>query len=126
MRCFIIFLLLCFSTQAKDYVEYYGKVVEVTDGDTFVVNVKLPLKTSREIEIRMEGVNAPEKWQYGGTEATNNLKKLLPEDTKITIQIVLLKSGKERMTFNRYVAQVWKGDKNICDEMNLYLNSVSR
>ena len=48
-------------------------VIKVIDGDTFVVNRKIGNTNF----VRLAGVNAPEKYQFGGQQATNKLKGLI-------------------------------------------------
>ncbi len=63
----------------------HRKVKRVVDGDTFEV-FRLVRGTRF---IRLAGVNAPEKFQKGGIEATNKLKKLIEGKT-----ITLIPRGK--------------------------------
>ncbi len=46
------------------------KVKRVVDGDTFEVHTKIGNSNF----VRLAGVNAPEKHQPGGTQATNRLR----------------------------------------------------
>jgi micrococcal nuclease len=55
---FIIFIFSFFLTQTKP-TEQYGKVIKITNGDTFTI--LLDNKTS--LKIRMNGIDAPEKKQ---------------------------------------------------------------
>lgn len=48
-------------------------VKRVIDGDTFVVNRKIGNSNI----VRLAGVNAPEKHQFGGRRATNKLRGLI-------------------------------------------------
>lgn len=48
-------------------------VKRVIDGDTFIVNKKIG-GTNR---VRLAGVNAPERHQFGGQSATNRLRGLI-------------------------------------------------
>ena len=52
-------------------------VKKVIDGDTFVVNRKIGNTNF----VRLAGVNAPEKYQFGGREATNRLRGLIGGET---------------------------------------------
>lgn len=46
--------------------QYVGKVVDVIDGDTLIVDIDLGLRTTRREHVRLYGVNAPEiKTQEG-------------------------------------------------------------
>ncbi len=48
-------------------------VKKIIDGDTFVVNRKIDGSNI----VRLAGVDAPEKYQFGGRTATNRLKGLI-------------------------------------------------
>ena len=69
-------------------------VKRVLDGDTF--------QTYRKINgsnyVRLAGVNAPERWQFGGRKATESLKRQIQGKT-VTLQPV----GR---SYNRVVANV--------------------
>jgi micrococcal nuclease len=68
-------------------------VTEVTDGDT----VKVKYRDGTTARVRLAGIDAPERNQPGGKEATAYLEKLL-EKTKVRVY----SSGKDR--YNRTVA----------------------
>jgi endonuclease YncB( thermonuclease family) len=72
----------------------YRKVKRVLDGDTF--------QTYRKVNgsnyVRLAGVNAPEKYQFGGSEATARLKRQIQGKT-VTLQPV----GR---SYSRVVAKV--------------------
>ena len=59
------------------------KVKRVVDGDTF--EVFKPVRKTR--FVRLAGVNAPEKFQRGGIQATNRLKKIIEGKTITLIPI---------------------------------------
>ncbi len=69
-------------------------VKRVLDGDTF--------QTYRKINgsnyVRLAGVNAPERWQFGGRKATESLKRQIQGKT-VTLQPI----GR---SYNRVVARV--------------------
>ena len=69
-------------------------VKRVIDGDTF--------QTYRKVNgsnyIRLAGVNAPEKWQFGGKQATANLRREI-QSKIVTLQPV----GR---SYSRVVAKV--------------------
>lgn len=67
----ILFFLLLISSSA--FTQMKGKVVSITDGDTFVI-----LNDQKEqIKIRLHGIDAPEKKQDFGTVAKNYLSSLI-------------------------------------------------
>lgn len=66
LLCFLFFPLFSFS-QIK------GKVIKITDGDTFV----LLTGSKEQIKIRLHGIDAPEKKQDYGTVSKNYLSNLV-------------------------------------------------
>lgn len=66
LLCFLFLPLLSFS-QIK------GKVIKITDGDTFV----LLTGSKEQIKIRLHGIDAPEKKQDYGTVSKNYLSNLV-------------------------------------------------
>jgi len=77
------------------------KVKQVIDGDTFIVSRKIG-NTNR---VRLAGVNAPEKYQFGGMKATNRLRSLIGGKTVTIIPI-----GK---SYGRVVANVRSKRRSI-------------
>ena len=59
------------------------KVKQVIDGDTFVVSRKIG-NTNR---IRLAGVRAPERYQFGGRKATNRLRGLIGGKTVTIVPV---------------------------------------
>lgn len=70
------------------------KVKRVLDGDTFQTYTKV----NRSNYVRIAGKNAPEKHQFGGKQATQNLKRQI-QGKIVTLQPV----GR---SFGRVVAKV--------------------
>ncbi|MCX6750012.1 MAG: hypothetical protein NTZ83_00985 [Candidatus Pacearchaeota archaeon] len=72
----------------------YRKVKKVIDGDTFQTHTKV----NGSNYIRIAGKNAPEKYQFGGSQATQRLKRQI-QGKVVTLQPV----GR---SYNRVVAKV--------------------
>lgn len=72
----------------------HRKVKRVLDGDTF----QMYRTVNGSNYIRLANVNAPEKHQFGGGEATQKLKRLI-QDKTVTLQPV----GR---SYSRVVAKV--------------------
>ncbi|MCK4589527.1 MAG: thermonuclease family protein [Nanoarchaeota archaeon] len=85
---------------------YRRTVKRVIDGDTFLVKRAIN-GTSK---IRLSGVNAPEKHQFGGPTATNVLRGLIGGE-KVTVTPV----GR---SYDRIVAGVTQNRRNINKRMN--------
>jgi micrococcal nuclease len=65
----ILFVLLLQPTTK----EYYGKVIKVTDGDTF----ELLLDDKTTIKVRLQGIDAPEKKQTDYSNSKSFLSNLI-------------------------------------------------
>lgn len=63
----LVFLSIPATAQVEPGQSYNGRVVEVTDGDTYDIRTS----TSGEITVRLWGVDAPETSQSYGSVATN-------------------------------------------------------
>lgn len=132
MKSIVILLLLVASAIAEPRPPsglpiYEAKVVEILDGDTVRLDIQLGfgVEMSR-VSIRMIGVFAPEKNEPGGPEATAKLKELLPLGDTVILRCVYTVTGKEQMSFTRYVARIWHGDKDVCEEMTKYLADCAK
>lgn len=77
------------------------KVKKVIDGDTFVVSRKI----GNTNVIRLAGLNAPEKHQFGGRKATNRLRGLIGGKT-----VTIVPVGR---SYNRIVADVRRKRKSV-------------
>lgn len=53
-------------------IDFTGRVTRITDGDTFWLN-------SREVSIRVWGLDAPERGKPGGSAATAELTRLIAD-----------------------------------------------
>jgi micrococcal nuclease len=104
-RLWILFLLLaCHPTDSTDQ---NGKVVGISDGDTFTM-----LGTgNQQVKVRLYGIDCPEKAQAFGTVARHKLSDL------IFGQIVRL-DQKDTDRYGRTVAIVYtKKGRNVNEEM---------
>jgi endonuclease YncB( thermonuclease family) len=100
-----LILALCLPAFAQDLPRLQGTVTRVLDGDT--IDVEL---ASGPIRVRLNGIDAPEKNQPMGAEATLTLSKLVNSKT------VLLEPF-EQDKYDRMIATVYLGDRNINVEM---------
>ena len=122
----VLFAVWCHAEDVPNLTgAYTGKVVAVHDGDTVRVDIDLGFGMEmRAVAIRMIGVYAPELGKPGGLEATAKLKELLPVGAPVIIRPLMTVSATpahEIMTFQRYVARIWRKDLDICEEMTHYL-----
>lgn len=98
MKHFLIITLsiLAFSLFAGKV--YIGKVVWLYDGDSFVLKSK-----GKRLEVRMWGVDAPEKKQKGGYEALKFMIKLLKNKTVKVKEVA-------QDSYGRIVGKVYLGN----------------
>lgn len=89
---------------------YKARVVRVVDGDTLLLEVDLGFNISLRQSIRLARINAPEKADEGGAEATSTLAALC-NGAEVFIIV------KSRDPYGRYVAEVTHKDINLSDEM---------
>lgn len=80
MLAILLFACLCLPSIC---LAWQGVVTEVLDGDTIRVAAQGDKKS--QISIRMYGIDAPEKDQEGGGEATEYLCSILPNRAKVEI-----------------------------------------
>jgi endonuclease YncB( thermonuclease family) len=88
------------SKEVEETVE--ARVTKVIDGDS----IKAKDKDGKELEIQIEGTDAPELKQPFGKESTEALRKLLADKT---IRVTWSKKD----NFDRLLAQVYLGDDHI-------------
>lgn len=83
-------------------------VLRVIDGDTFVARIDLgrfPTKIEATATIRVAGLNAPERKDAGGFEATSSAYQLLSERV-----VLATRKPDPRDPYGRVVADVWLED----------------
>ncbi len=96
---FIIFIILTITAHSETYLEIYkGRVLSVSDGDTFTIKAK-----EKNIKIRLFGVDSPEKKQKFGIEAMNYTRLMLYNKF---VEIKVISKDK----YNREVADVFLED----------------
>lgn len=79
-----------------------GNVVRVIDGDT----LKVRLRTGGIVDVRMLGINTPERGRCGTGDATDNLRKLAPVGSTVNMVSDRTQAAKDRYgRLLRYVAR---------------------
>jgi endonuclease YncB( thermonuclease family) len=100
-------LLLALPARSQEQLPVLeGRVVAVTDGDTIRV-----LLQSGPIKVRLHGLDTPEKNQPYGGDARQVLSDLVL-DRSVELEVV-----EQRDAYNRLVAVVYLGDKNVNAEL---------
>ena len=104
MRTLTMILLLC-AARTLSAGELVGKVVAVTDGDTITVLVE-----QRQVKVRLNGIDAPERRQPFGVKSREALAALVHEkDVRVET------SGEDR--YGRTLGTVFVGECNVNREM---------
>lgn len=79
-------------------------LVRVVDGDTILMVARLGFNITREVDVRMLGINAPElhgATNQEGAASKAYLVSLLAAGTQLTVQTYATEK------YGRYLAQVW-------------------
>lgn len=67
---------------------YPATVERIVDGDTAEVEISLGLGVEVQDNARLWGINAPERYQTGGPEATRHLGQLMPVGSHVYAQLM--------------------------------------
>lgn len=94
----LICFLLSYLTQNQPFA---GRVVSISDGDTFKV-----LYEGREVKIRLEHIDCPEKRQPFGTRARQEVSRLI-----FGKNVIIRPTGKDR--YGRILAEVYADNRNV-------------
>ena len=98
----LIFCLLILKASDAHSEQFVAKVNRVIDGDTVVVATD----EGKSVRIRMSDIDAPEKDQPWGPEATQALCVLIQDKTVLVIAV-------DTDRYGRVVATLFDADKNI-------------
>lgn len=96
----IVALLLCTKLVAGEAI--FTAVSRVIDGDTIEI-----LKDDEFVKVRLYGVDAPERSQKYGKEATDKVIELLRPVNMITVNIL------DKDKYGRYIATVHTNDEDM-------------
>jgi endonuclease YncB( thermonuclease family) len=88
---------------------YEAELLTVTDGDTVKVRVDLGFSVLTKISVRLANVFAAERHEPNGPAHTAILRSLLPTGSKVVL-VSHRTRGAERVTFGRYVADLYDLD----------------
>ena len=93
------------SSKDKDW-RYDASVIEVLDGDTIRVSVDLGFHVFMRVDVRVAGINAPEKNTPAGVAAKEHASKLLPVGAGIVLDTEKPEASDK---YGRWLAQVTFG-----------------
>jgi len=82
------------------------------DGDTIVVHLDLGLRVYTEVSLRIAGINAPE---INSGDAASRARGMAARDFLAHYEgwPVVLRTYKDKQSFNRYVADVYVRDTGV-------------
>lgn len=89
-----------------------ARVIEVTDGDTVVVEFR------RELRIRLLDCWAPEPCTQEGLDAKNHLQRLI-DGKEVTVEIPIEPDGRfgDKMSFNRILGRLVIDGQDVSELM---------
>lgn len=93
-----------------------AKVLEIKDGDTVIALLDLGYKNFQEVDLRLLDVYAFETkgaQKELGLKDKEGLSLLLPVGTEIIVQTYKTKRGKDKMSFTRYIAEIFLNGESI-------------
>lgn len=99
----LLFLLLLLLGQPALAAGFDARLVRVLDGDSLIVE-RLPQK--RESELRLEGIDAPERGQPWGPQARSALRRLVTGQP-LRVEVIT------RDRYGRLVVQLWAGRTDV-------------
>lgn len=85
---------------------YRGTLLRAVDGDTVRVRLDLGLRTSREVSLRIAGIDAPELHR-GGPDARGRGAAAKEFVGRYEGESVYVTTHKDRKSFDRYVADIY-------------------
>ncbi len=98
----------------NDY-SYRATLVRILDGDSIVCDIDLGFYMTARMPVRLAHINAKERNEIGGKEATEHLKVLLGDGA------LLLRTYKPKDKFGRYLAEVFVKCNQI-DRLDMNIN----
>jgi len=90
---------------------YKAELVRIVDADTVVCDIDLGFYMTARLPVRLAHINAKERNELGGKEATEHLRALLSNEE------LLLVTYKPKDKYGRYLADVFVNDMNINQKM---------
>lgn len=105
MRFAIILLALISTALGK---EYEAKVIEVTDGDTVIVEIALGLDVSKKEHARLLGIDAPEMNTDEGKKAKEYLERKIKNKS-----VTILTKEDKREKYGRLLCEIILEERNV-------------
>lgn len=89
---------------------YRARLVRVIDGDTFLADIDLGFRVHAHLKVRIAGVDCPERGKPGWGEARDEARRILSDP-------LIVESRKDSMSFERWVCDVYVGDRSVADQL---------
>ena len=98
----------------NEFEYWYECVVRaIHDGDTITLRFDLGRRIYAEDSIRLHRINAPELYRFGGKEARDFLRNLVPIGAEVRVQT--FKNARDK--YGRWLGDVWFNGICINDHM---------
>ena len=97
-----------------------GKIIKVQDGDSVFCEIDMGFSCFTKVELRLLDVFAFESKgseKELGLADKEALQKILPEGSSVIIQTFKTKTGKQKMSFTRYIAKIWLENGQLLNDI---------
>lgn len=104
---------------------YRATCRRVVDGDTFIARIDLGFHVEAQISVRLHGVDTPERGHPQWAAAGDFLRRLVGEEaSELHIpQPLVIQTYRDRMSFNRWIADVYKAEAPGTNVAEAIINS---
>lgn len=99
MRWLFILWLALVTASAAEPPRWRATVLRVVDGDTVRMR-----REGKQVSVRLDSIDAPERGQAGGPEAKRALARFLPEGSEVAV----VSFGEDR--YRRLIGQIYRAD----------------
>lgn len=99
---------------------HHAEIIRIIDGDTFVARVELDFRVKVDITVRVRGLSTPEMNTPEGVQAREGLAIFAGMHGNKCV----LRSYKDKMSFARWVCDVWIGGRHMVDDPSKKMKSI--
>jgi len=89
---------------------YRATLVKVLDGDTVRLDVDLGFHATIRVDIRIRGIDTPERGEPGWAEAGGFTLRMLQEATAITVE-----TFRDRQSFARWIGDIYVDGTSLAE-----------
>lgn len=104
----------------KDEYIRYATIAKIEDGDTVLAEINLGFDVKYMIPLRLVDVFAFEtsgSEKILGVKDKESLENIIPLNSKVLIQTLKTKSGKNKKSFDRFIAKIWLEDGTCVNDI---------